>query len=104
MTTMDERGTPSALAWAVEEAGINGFPALRTALVGGWLARFSGSTRRTANSATPLPHAAGAADVSIDACEALYRARNQAAIFRLPSFLDPEIDRRLAARGYGAEG
>lgn len=101
MTAADGSGGPSPLAWAAEEAGINGFPALRTALAGGWLVRFSGSTRRTANSATPLPHSA---DVPIDECEALYRRRNQSAIFRIPSFLDPAIDRRLAARGYGAEG
>jgi len=95
---------PSALSWAVEEACINGFPALRTALLGGWLLRFSGSTRRTANSATPLALPDAEVDAVIAGCEALYHRHGQAAIFRIPSFLDPGIDRGLAARGYTEEG
>ncbi len=47
--------TPCDLAWGAEEASINGFPALRQVVFGDWLLRFSGGTRRTANSATPLP-------------------------------------------------
>jgi len=94
----------SASRWPAEEAAINGFPPLRQVVLDGWLLRFSGSVRRTANSATPLkePHAEIAALVA--AAEALYRAQGQPAIFRIPSFVDPEIDRLLAARGYTAEG
>jgi len=91
--------------WRADEAGINGFPALRQVLLGGWLLRFSGGTRRTANSATPLP-ADGrvAADPPIAAIAAVYRRHNQPAIFRVPSFVAAEIDERLAALGYTAEG
>jgi GNAT superfamily N-acetyltransferase len=93
----------SPLSWAVEEACINGFPALRTALLGGWLLRFSGSTRRTANSVTPLPNFAGDIDELITGCEAMYRWRGRQTIFRIPSFLDQAADRALAARGYTDE-
>jgi hypothetical protein len=95
---------PSPLGWAVEEAVINGFPALRTAVAGGWLLRFSGGNRRTANSATPFAGAAGTDAAVIDDCEALYRLQGRRAIFRIPSFLDPAVDRQLAARGYTEEG
>ena len=90
--------------WDVEEAGINGFPALRQVVCGGWLVRISGGPRRTANSATPLPGAPAGPEAPIEACEALYRRHRRPTIFRIPSFLDPGIDRRLAARGYTAEG
>jgi len=102
MTTADDMAAP--LSWTVEEACINGFPALRQALVAGWLVRISGSTRRTANSATPLPQRHGDAEALIAACEALYRRHRQPAIFRIPSFLGPAMERRLTALGYTDEG
>jgi N-acetylglutamate synthase len=92
------------IAWAAEEAAINGFPPLRQVVLGDWLLRFSGSVRRTANSVTPLRQPDIAIDELVETAEALYRAQGQPAIFRLPSFLPPEIDRQLAARGYTAEG
>ena len=95
---------PNDRQWAAEEACINGFPALRQVLVGGWLLRISGSTRRTANSATPLPYRQAEPDAVIAACEALYRRHGRPAIFRIPSYLDPDFERRLAALGYTAEG
>jgi hypothetical protein len=76
---------------------------LRQVLCGGWLVRVSGSTRRTANSATPLPGHAGSGGL-IDAIEAIYRRCGQPAIFRIPSYLEPGFDRQLAERGYPGEG
>ncbi|HZT89725.1 MAG TPA: GNAT family N-acetyltransferase [Stellaceae bacterium] len=90
--------------WRAEEAAVNGFPALRVALLQGWLLRFSGGTRRTANSATPLRGASANADDLVEPVEALYRQLGQPAIFRIPSFLDPCVDAALAARGYTMEG
>ena len=91
------------LAWAVEEACINGFPALHTALLRGWLLRFSGGSRRTANSATPLAGFSGDSDALIGECETFYRRIGQPAILRIPSFLDPAVDGALAGRGYTRE-
>jgi len=91
-------------SWPAEEAAINGFPPLRQVVCGDWLLRFSGGGRRTANSATPLREPGGDMDEVIAEAEALYRSEGQPAIFRIPSFVAPETDRHLAARGYGKEG
>ncbi|HWD59289.1 MAG TPA: GNAT family N-acetyltransferase [Stellaceae bacterium] len=94
----------SHASWLAEEAAINGFPPLRRLVVDGWLLRFSGSVRRTANSATPLRTRRGRIDPLIAAVERHYRAQEQPTIFRIPSFLPPAIDAELAARGYTGEG
>ena len=94
----------TAPAWAAEEAAINGYPPLRQVVVDGWMLRFSGGARRTANSATPLCEARGSIASVIAAAEALYAAHGLPTIFRIPSFLDPVVDRELAAHGYTAEG
>jgi GNAT superfamily N-acetyltransferase len=93
-----------AVAWSAEEAAINGFPPLRQVVFDGWLLRFSGGVRRTANSATPLRQPSGDVDALIATAEAQYRGQGQPTIFRIPSFVDPESDRRLAALGYTEEG
>ena len=93
-----------APSWSAEEAAINGFPPLRQIVCDDWLLRFSGGGRRTANSATPLCEPRGDLDAVIAAAETLYGAQGQATIFRIPSFLDPAVDRRFAERGYSEEG
>jgi GNAT superfamily N-acetyltransferase len=94
----------SPLAWAAEEAAINGFPPLRQVVFDGWLLRFSDGVRRTANSATPVRPPRRNLDALIGAAAALYAAQNQPTIIRVPSFVAPATDRALAARGYTAEG
>ena len=101
----------AAMLWRAEEAGINGFPALRQVLSTGWLLRFSnGLVRRTANSATPLladPGAfetPGAFEMVVAGAAMLYRRQGQPAIFRIPSFLAPCVDAQLAELGYSREG
>jgi N-acetylglutamate synthase len=99
------RGEAASLAWRAEEAGINGFPALRQMLLAGWLLRFSGGlVRRTANSATPLTGDPRDIESLIDGAAALYRLQHQPAIFRIPSLLAPVIDAQLAELGYSREG
>jgi GNAT superfamily N-acetyltransferase len=93
-----------APSWAAEEAAINGFPPLRQVIFDDWLLRFSGGGRRTANSATPFREPQGDFDAVITTAEALYCADGQPTIFRIPSFLTPAIDARLAERGYAQEG
>lgn len=94
----------SPRAWAAEEAAINGFPPLRQVVLDDWLLRFSGGGRRTANSATPLREPTGDLDAVIGIAEVLCRSEGQPTIFRIPSFLDPAIDRHFAERGYTSEG
>jgi GNAT superfamily N-acetyltransferase len=90
--------------WPAEEAAINGFPPLRQVVLGDWLLRFSLGVRRTANSVTPLREPTGDLDEVVGIAEALYGTEAQPTIFRIPSFIDPAIDRGLAARGYTEEG
>jgi N-acetylglutamate synthase len=101
-------GTPgmddTALAWRVEEACLNAWPALREVLFGGWVLRFSGGLTRRANSVNPLGIARPCSSGLIGDCEALYRRQRQPTIFRLPSLIGSRIDDQLAARGYSSEG
>ena len=97
---MTQRGLP----WRIEETCFNAFPALRQVLFGDWLMRFSAGVSRRANSVNPLrPDCSGIA-AAIAAGEALYRGQRLPAIFRVPSIVDPALDRELAARGYTSEG
>lgn len=87
----------------LEEAALNAWPALQTALIGGWVARFANGYTKRANSVTPLYAVAqpDPLEKQIGACEKLYASRKQPAIFRLPSFCTPAgLDAALAARGY----
>lgn len=94
---------PRPVAWAAEEAAINGFPPARHVVFDGWLLRFSDGGRRTANSVTPLREPSADLGPLIATAEALYGAENQSTIFRIPSFVAPEVDRAFAARGYSEE-
>jgi ribosomal protein S18 acetylase RimI-like enzyme len=92
------------LAWRIEEACFNAFPALRQAMLRGWLVRFADGLSRRANSANPMHAACADIDNVIDAIERLYEAQRRPTIFRVPSFVAAGIDARLAARGYAGEG
>jgi N-acetylglutamate synthase len=96
--------TVAGLAWRVEEACLNAWPAVRQVLLGGWVLRFSGGLTRRANSANPLGIDRADADAVIAGCEAVYRYQRLPTIFRLPSIIAPQIDGRLEALGYGSEG
>ncbi|HTV44826.1 MAG TPA: GNAT family N-acetyltransferase [Stellaceae bacterium] len=94
----------SDLAWRVEEACLNAWPALRQILLGGWLLRFSSGLTRRANSANPLAGPRREEIALITQCQALYRQHRQPAIFRLPTLVEATVDTQLAAVGYQAEG
>jgi ribosomal protein S18 acetylase RimI-like enzyme len=96
--------TPASLAWQVEETCLNAWPALRQAVLDGWVLRFSDGLTRRANSANPLRADDNRTDALIPACEALYRRQLLPTIFRVPSIIDPDLDERLDALGYGFEG
>ena len=99
------KSSAEALAWRVEETGLNAFPSVRQILLDGWALRFSeGGPRRGANSASPLCAQCGSSDRLIDATAALYRRRGSTPLFRIPSIIPDEIDAKLAARGYTREG
>jgi GNAT superfamily N-acetyltransferase len=92
------------LGWQVEETELNAWPALKEIYLDGWVVRFSGGVSRRANSANPLSLGSRGGDALIAACESHYRRHNLPTLFRIVSLLDPDLDARLAARGYTAEG
>jgi N-acetylglutamate synthase len=96
--------TAEDLAWRVEQACRNAWPALRVVWLDDWQLHFSEGFTRRANSANPLGPDYRASEAFVPACEALYRRQGQPAIFRLPSIIDAAIDRRLTALGYTSEG
>ena len=93
-----------ALSRRVEEAGLNAWPAPRQILLDGWLLRCVGGPSRRVNAVTPLRSSEQPLGDKIAACEALYAAQGQPAIFRLPGIVEPALDAELARRGYRAEG
>jgi N-acetylglutamate synthase len=89
------------LAEQVEEACLNGWPALREVVFDGWLIRLAdGHTRRT-NSVNLLSPGALPLDHKIRYCEAVYTAQGQPTIFCIPTNADPALIRALDHRGYG---
>ena len=77
-----------------------GWPALEECTVDGWLARFSGGVTQRANSVLPLA-APSTVDAALSRVEAAYAARGLPAVFQLgPTVCPPDLDARLAARGY----
>lgn len=93
----------SNLAWRIDELCSNAWPPLRQVLDGDWSIRLSQGLTRRANSVNPLrPQAAGLASV-LDRAQNLYEGIGQCTYVRVPSFLDPALDRDLAGRGYTAE-
>ncbi|MGH7044889.1 MAG: GNAT family N-acetyltransferase [Stellaceae bacterium] len=94
----------SGLAWRVEEACLNAWPAPRQILLGGWLLRFGGGLTRRANSANPLAGPRREDTALVAQCQRLYRQHRQPTIFRLSTLIDDTIDAQLAAMGYRSEG
>jgi ribosomal protein S18 acetylase RimI-like enzyme len=92
------------LAWRVEDACFNAWPALRSVFHGDWLLRFGEGVSRRSNSVNPMradvssiaPHLAPFAE--------LYRAQDLPLIVRVPSLISSSIDRELEQHGLGFEG
>lgn len=88
----------------IEEATLNGWPALRQTLWDGWVLRFANGYTKRANSATPLYADltdAAALPAAVDLCEAHYRRQSRPPIFRLLPLPGVEaLDALLADRGY----
>jgi ribosomal protein S18 acetylase RimI-like enzyme len=93
-----------ALAWRTEQTCCNAFPSLKQVLLGEWLMRFSPGVSRRSNSVNPLRPTCADIAGAIVVAETLYPAQGLSAIFRVPSIVDPALDRTLAARGYTGEG
>ena len=91
------------LTWRVEEACLNAWPSPRQVVLDKWLLRFSGGPTRRTNSVNPLRARAHDPTSVIEAAQRLYHARNQPALFRVPSMADG-MDPPLERAGFLAEG
>jgi GNAT superfamily N-acetyltransferase len=94
----------SDLAWKAEQACLNAWPALHNVVYDDWIVRFSEGLTRRANSVNPLRATARANGASIQLFENLFRAQELPLIFRIPTLLDPTVDRGLERLGFTAEG
>lgn len=92
------------LAWRIEQTCLNAWPALRQVRWGDWLLRFAAGVSRRANSANPLRADVRDIDAAVARFEPLFRGQGLPVLFRIPSIIGPEADRRLAQLGYRAEG
>jgi hypothetical protein len=92
------------LAWKAEQACLNAWPALHNVVYDDWIVRFSEGLTRRANSVNPLRSTARADGASIQLFENLFRTQELPLIFRIPTLLDPAVDRGLERLGFTAEG
>jgi ribosomal protein S18 acetylase RimI-like enzyme len=93
-----------SLPWRIEDACFNAWPSLRSVYHGDWLLRFGDGLSRRTNSANPLRAGAALAAGDLAYFEELFHAQNLPLIMRVPSLLDPAVDRELERLGFAAEG
>jgi ribosomal protein S18 acetylase RimI-like enzyme len=84
----------------VEEASLNAWPSLNILFYDGWVLRFAGGYTKRANSASALCHGELPLEAKVAYCEQKYRQQGLQPIFRLTPLIEPELDGRLASRGY----
>ena len=94
----------------IEELTLNGWPALQTVLLDGWVLRFADGYTRRANSVNPLYPSGEVGDSperlarKVEQCEALYAQRGLDTVFKLTEASEPAgLDALLERRGYERE-
>lgn len=87
----------------LEQIGHAAWPSLEDEWLSGWLLRAGGGVTRRSNSANPVDDSWDDLDTQIGQAEAWFAQRGLPAIVRLTTAADPDIDRRLDARGYARD-
>jgi len=95
--------TDDAFHWDVEALCEAAWPSLEEECVSGWALKYAAGVSRRSNSANPTPDASFDLDEIAPVAEAFFRARDLPSRFRILSFLSPQMDQELAARGYEVE-
>ncbi len=90
-------------AWQIDQVCCNAWPAIRQVSAGDWSIRLSSGLTRRANSVNPLIPGARDLGSVLGLAQQLYGAAGQIAFVRVPSVLDPTVDRYLEQQGYSAE-
>jgi N-acetylglutamate synthase len=92
--------TDFTLVQQLETRLINAWPSFETQIAGGWILRFAKGYSKRANSASPLVPGATLDDAQIDQILTQFAAQRLRPIFRLTTLQAPDVDARLAARGF----
>ena len=100
---IDETADPRTIV-SLEEAALNGLPALRTQYYDGWILRLSEGYSRRANSVTPLYHSTMPLDRKLAHCESIFEDAALPCIFKMTNASQPlDLDRHLKIMGYGRD-
>ena len=92
------------LVTRLEEAGLNGLPALRTEYYDGWIIRTSEGYSRRANCVMPLYGSSIPLEEKLDYCATEYERAGLPCLFKLTGASQPaDLDCRLADRGFVRE-
>src|SRR5215469_13550947 len=92
-----------AFNWDVEALCAAAWPALEEETMAGWQLKYAAGVSRRSNSANPTANATNDLGRVAPAAEEFFRSRGQLCRFRVLSFLSPQMDDWLAARGYEIE-
>lgn len=84
----------------LEQLSANAWPAAVNQWLDGWLLRYADGVSRRANSVLALSGEEGAFEERLRAVEEFYSRRGLPARFHLSPASPPDLDRRLAERGY----
>src|SRR5918997_2407920 len=90
----------TALVQTLETRLINAWPALETQIVDTWVVRFAKGYSKRANSASPLVAGSSLDDAVIDQIVAEFEAHRLRPTFRLTGLQAPDVEVRLAGRGF----
>ena len=89
-----------ALVQTLETRLVNAWPALETQIVDGWIVRFAKGYSKRSNSASPLIAGSSLDEAAIDQIVEQFRAYRLRPTFRLTGLEAPDVDTRLAKRGF----
>jgi ribosomal protein S18 acetylase RimI-like enzyme len=95
--------TDEELAWRVEQACFNAWPALSQVHFGDWAARAGGGLSRRVNAANPLCAEPCGLERHLEEIVELYRRWGLRPRFRVPGLIAPRNDRLLEAAGFEIE-
>ncbi|MBV9702538.1 MAG: GNAT family N-acetyltransferase [Methylobacteriaceae bacterium] len=92
-----------ALACEIEPHAVAAWPARETAVLGGWLLRFTDGSSHRSNSVAPLNFLGGDLGTQIDQAERAYRAHDLRPMFHItPAARPMDLEQALLARAYQA--
>ena len=102
-TTLDSTNSPE-LVTTLEEAALNGLPALQTEFYDGWIVRMSEGYSRRANCVVPLYESTTPLQEKLVHCEAAYARASLPCLFKIfPACQPKNLDETLAQLQYSQD-